>query len=469
MAGLDVSRVASRGRTALVLSLALAACGGDGGGGPGPTGPSRTVTTVEIAGVPAALVSFGETAQLDVVVRDQAGSAFSDPQVAWTALDPTVLTVGASGLVTAEANGVGRVVASAGAVADTAVVTVNQEIAGVLVFPTDGMLELPGDTLVAVARAVDARGNDVEGAGPPAWSASGAVSVNDAGRVLADGFGFGVVAAEIDGVSGDTSIDVIGDEFFLSRGVALRYELDLPGGPGGPFPALAFVHGSGMVNRNTQRGTTDPLVPEGMAVLRYDKRGVGESGGTYVNVGVANSASALGTLAEDAANAARFLARLPQIDPERVGLLGNSQGGWIVPMAAVMAPGTVRYIMLWSGPTVSVGLEIYYSQLAEGTGTPLDDVYPQLDSFTGPHGYESLPDIASLDIPGIWLYGELDRSIPMRLDVERLGALADAGKPFEVVTFEFGDHALRDTRTNMFYDVWAEYLRFLRDRDILTE
>jgi hypothetical protein len=45
-----------------------------------------------------------------------------------------------------------------------------------------------------------------------------------------------------------------------------------------------------------------------------------------------------------------------------------------------------------------------------------------------------------------------------------LGALI---KPFEVVTFEFGDHALRDVRVGQFHDVWSEYERFLQERGIL--
>jgi hypothetical protein len=50
----------------------------------------------------------------------------------------------------------------------------------------------------------------------------------------------------------------------------------------------------------------------------------------------------------------------------------------------------------------------------------------------------------------------------------RLDTLRVQGKPFEVVTWPFGDHALRDTRTGQFYDVWSEYLRFLRQHGILN-
>ncbi len=48
---------------------------------------------------------------------------------------------------------------------------------------------------------------------------------------------------------------------------------------------------------------------------------------------------------------------------------------------------------------------------------------------------------------------DMDRSIPMRLDVQRLTALQAPGKPFDIVIWPFGYHALRDIRINQSYDV----------------
>ncbi|MEN8375425.1 MAG: prolyl oligopeptidase family serine peptidase [Gemmatimonadota bacterium] len=442
------------------VALSLAACGADN-----PIEPREVASlAIDPAGP---LVSFGEILQLAAIARASSGSVVS-AQVSWAGLDPQVLTVSPTGSATARANGSARVVATASGITDTAVVVVEQRVAEVRVQFSAIALELPGDTMSVTGTPFDARGNLVAGAGPITWSASGGIDVDANGVVTATAFGVGQLTGSSGGGSSTADVEVIGDRFFLSVDTKLRYELDLPDDSGGPFPAVVWVHGSGMLDRNAQRLGTDPMVPEGLAAFRYDKRGVGESGGTFENVGPTNSFRTLNVLAEDAAAAARFVARFSQIDPDRIGMIGNSQGGWIVPQAALKAPQVVGYVMFWSGPTVSVGLENFYSSLTADPNTTLDEAYDRLSEFDGTPGYDALEDISSLDIPGLWLFGEMDRSIPMRLDVVRLNELAGQGKPFEVVTFEFGDHSLVDTRTGQFFNVWAEYLRFLRDRGFLA-
>ena len=75
------------------------------------------------------------------------------------------------------------------------------------------------------------------------------------------------------------------------------------------------------------------FVSRGIAVLSYDKRGIGQSSGHYP--GDFASVTTIDQLAGDAAAAARFLVAQPGIDPKRVGLVGISQAGWIIPQAAV--------------------------------------------------------------------------------------------------------------------------------------
>ena len=76
--------------------------------------------------------------------------------------------------------------------------------------------------------------------------------------------------------------------FFTNGDVRLSYALDMPAG-NGPFPAVVLVHGSGTIAKENLTWLSRPFVDQGYAVLRYDKRGVGQSTGTYSNVGIANS------------------------------------------------------------------------------------------------------------------------------------------------------------------------------------
>ena len=226
---------------------------------------------------------------------------------------------------------------------------------------------------------------------------------------------------------------------FRSGTIDLAYAMDLPSGPG-PFPAAVLVHGSGMVGREEMVFISRLLVARGLAVLRYDKRGVGESGGVYSGVGIFNSPEMIPLLASDAAAAVEFLASRPQVDPTRVGLVGASQAGWIIPVAALLAP-RVRFAVILSGPTVSVGREIYYSQLVDEDHLPLDEAEEALESFPWPEGFDPRTILDQTVVPMLWLYGLFDRSIPTRACLAVHAELA-ASKPFEVLSYPNLGHGL---------------------------
>jgi pimeloyl-ACP methyl ester carboxylesterase len=225
---------------------------------------------------------------------------------------------------------------------------------------------------------------------------------------------------------------------FPSGDVRLSYALDLPAGPG-PFPAIVFGHGSGRTTKDEAMPVKSRMTQAGFAVLRYDKRGVGESSGTYSGVGVANGERVLGELADDMAAGVAFLRTRPEIDQNRIGLMGISQAGWIMPLAAERAPG-VRFMVLVVGPTVPVGVEIYYSELAEGTTVPFDVLSQRLLEFTGPPGFDPRPHLERLDVPGLWLLGGQDRSIPTRETVAILEELSRAGRPYRWMVYPDSGH-----------------------------
>jgi pimeloyl-ACP methyl ester carboxylesterase len=240
-----------------------------------------------------------------------------------------------------------------------------------------------------------------------------------------------------------------GGTLVASDGARLAYSIDYPSGSG-PFPAVVLVHGSGRVTRADHVGLSARFTSHGWAVLRYDKRGVGESQGTYSGVGVANSDTLIPLLGRDAAAAWKRLAESERIDISRVGFAGGSQAGWIIPVAISVTPNAAFGVML-SGPTVSVGSEIYFSSFAENTALPLDDAYEQLQSFSGPEGFDPGPYLATMT-PTLWLFGSEDRSIPTRVCVERLNATASPAATYKV--FPGLDHALSG-------DVWNDVYGFL--------
>ncbi len=226
--------------------------------------------------------------------------------------------------------------------------------------------------------------------------------------------------------------------FFRSGDAMLSYALDLPQGTG-PFPAIVFGHGSGRQTKDEAMSVKSRMTQAGFAVLRYDKRGVGQSTGTFEAPGLLNSDRLLPILADDMVAGVDFLRTRPEIDPDRIGLMGISQAGWIMPLAAERSPH-VRYMVLVVGPTVPVGIEIYYSDLAEGTTTSFEELSARLLEYRGPIGFDPRPTLERLQVPGLWLLGAQDRSIPTRETVAILDELARAGRPYRWVVYPDAGH-----------------------------
>ena len=125
-------------------------------------------------------------------------------------------------------------------------------------------------------------------------------------------------------------------------------------------PAVILIAGSGPNDRDeTIFGhkpfwiLADYLTRNGIAVLRYDKRGVDESGGEYFT-------STTQDFAEDAEAAFNYLKTRKEIDPSKIGLIGHSEGGIIAPMIAA-ENSEVKFVVLMAGLGVT-GTELVMAQ-----------------------------------------------------------------------------------------------------------
>lgn len=230
--------------------------------------------------------------------------------------------------------------------------------------------------------------------------------------------------------------------FFANGPAQLSYRLDVPPHTA-PVGAVVFGHGSGLQTKDSCRifGTADGFVARGYATLCFDKRGVGQStGAPYTNLTVQNGTALFDELASDIASGVEFLRSRPDIDPHRVGISGASQAGWILPLAAAKA--NPAFMIIAVGPTVSLGIEIFYSNIVEITNRPVEDGYNALPSFNGPHGFDPRSVLEALNVPGLWLFGGEDRSIPTPASVAILDQLIASGKPYTHAVFPGMGHNL---------------------------
>lgn len=270
------------------------------------------------------------------------------------------------------------------------------------------------------------------------------------------------------------------DAFWMKRqplqiqgeGVVLDAVLAVPRWGRAPFPAAVIVHGSAPQSKRDLWGYARMLVPKGLAVLLYDKRGVGASTGRYKPVEVSDSELLLGQLACDALAAADSISRHAAVDGRRIGLIGASQAGWIMPLAASRSP-RVAFIAGISAPAVTYGQEMHYSRLT-GDDPGLDeDLSPaeierRFASFSGPHGYDPGPALRALRIPSLWLLGERDRSVPTATSLKNLEPLVcERPELFTVRVFPNCDHNLRDAVTGSRVDAFRQILDWLRAKGFL--
>ena len=229
------------------------------------------------------------------------------------------------------------------------------------------------------------------------------------------------------------------DVTFTCEGVRLAGTIYLPTGPG-PHPAVVWVHGAGEAERLGWGGQLVPgLVQAGVAVLSYDKRGVSQSGGDCCP----GDQGRFNLLTADVEGAVRVLRTRDGINPDKVGLVGASQAGWIAPRAANNTHAA--FVALASAPTVPERTANLYERLAGGEKGQLsqEEISRRLRQ-TGPSGYDPLPDLQRMTMPGLWLFGSTDDKTPVEESVAVLDRVKSEGHDITVQVFPGAGHGLLD-------------------------
>ncbi|WP_263789297.1 alpha/beta hydrolase family protein [Salinibacter sp.] len=282
-----------------------------------------------------------------------------------------------------------------------------------------------------------------------------------------------------------------------AAGLGLAGTLTRPEGEG-PHPAVVLVSGSGPQDRNSEVANhrlfhvlADHLTRQGIAVLRYDERGVGASEGTFEG---ATSEDFSG----DAAAAVRFLRSHSDVDPGAVGLVGMSEGGLVAPMVHTRFE-PVDFLVLMAGPSVP-GHKILVEQTAriaaaqgapsgavdsiravqrrtlegvataadsaaaaghlrtvlEDEGVGADRVRSQIEQATDPWfrffvRYDPTPALRQVDVPVLALYGSKDLQVPPEQNASPMREALQQSPSDDVTVrvLEGGNHLFQPAETGL--------------------
>jgi uncharacterized protein len=260
-----------------------------------------------------------------------------------------------------------------------------------------------------------------------------------------------------------------------------------------PRAVVVLQYGSGRDSAVTDNFLQHLLPLKDIAVFVFDKRGTGRSTGEFN--------AHIGMLADDVAAAVRAVRSHAGMQGVPLGVMGESQGGWVVPVAAVKVP--VDFVVVSYGLAVSMveedrqevaqelrakgygadvlarGEEIHrattrvmVSRFSEGlaelkhlkstygsapwfgdlggdyTGPLMSASEVQMTelqaAFNFPYDleYDSLPAIRSIKVPQLWMLAEEDTEAPHETTLAHLQRLKEAGVPIEVVVFPGADHGM---------------------------
>jgi len=301
------------------------------------------------------------------------------------------------------------------------------------------------------------------------------------------------------------------DVSFSNGGTAMAGTLTRPK-TGKPFAAVVLLPGSGPVNRDEEvfgwkpfRVLADHLTRSGLAVLRFDSRGAGGSGGTAYQY-------ELRDVAADALAAVRYLRSRADLDHRRIGLCGHSQGGIVAPLCAAQS-ADVSFVICLSGtglpgeavflaqqraisraegateaewqedlgnlrrfvgliraraaradlePLVRAMISRQNARQSRGTDPAIRKASPELEAkvdcilsgyntpwFRSFLDYDPIPALAKVKCPVLLIFGELDAQVPAAENRQAMvqALLQGSHNDFAVKTFPGANHLFQAAET----------------------
>lgn len=249
-------------------------------------------------------------------------------------------------------------------------------------------------------------------------------------------------------------------------GATVEAEISAPAGgpPGARYPALVFMHGAGTGHHTAFEETARALASAGIVAMVPDKRL-----DTYTT-----RTRDYPAMAQDYLGSVAVLRERPDVDPRRVGVYGESEGGWVSPIAAATS-ADVAFLVQVSAPVVTPRQQAAFATDAYlrnvGAPTALLRAIPRSVGADVPGGgfeyadFDVRPFQRAVTQPTLVVYGTADASMPIVQGAEyTIEDLAVAGNTDYTVRYvEGANHGIRvdGELVDDFLDLLARWIQGL--------
>ena len=232
------------------------------------------------------------------------------------------------------------------------------------------------------------------------------------------------------------------------------YALPKTPAPPGGYPAIMWIHGGpSSQTRANFRADTQMLLDQGFAVLLPNMRGSTGYGRAYME---ADELHLREHYIADMASGRAWLAARPEIDASRIGVMGQSYGGWAVNAAIALQPE------LWRAAVNYYGISDFVT-FYNNTSAYRRDHRAREYGFPGTHDdlFDRISPIRHVDrvvTPTLFLHGDRDPRVPMAESDAMVAALAERQKQVSYEKFSYAGHGfIRPDHRRRVYAAVAAY------------
>ena len=233
----------------------------------------------------------------------------------------------------------------------------------------------------------------------------------------------------------------------------------------GPFPVVVIIHGSGPSSRTNKwsLSVTRHLQEKGIAVLLPDKRGSEKSEGNWVGASFED-------LAGDTLAAVEYVRNQELFTHSGIGLVGMSQGGWIIPIVAAKDKD-IAFVVSMSGASVTADEQLLHEEIhnisyytwpfvARLLAPTTTKRLMKMDHLKPFAGFDPVPYWKKVDTPVFFAFGGSDENVPVNASIKTLKENLNVDL---IKVYPDGGHAIRDRETNQvrndFLDDLVEFIK----------